>query len=188
VGSDRQAPAKDVLRYRYRGYPLLLARYSRRPEQLRKRRLGDRPTRHTATSPELHLGLGLAFADLDTGFDGLLSETEYALKRARDFPGISIREAQNFLFERTASLSLGRCRLGGQPALLYLLFLQLGLGPLGALLDLGFALGLLGSGLSVSLLGELFVRDDADHAALLDLLQAARLQNSVQRLFPRDVA
>ena len=54
--------------------------------------------------------------------------------------------------------------------------------------DLRFPLGVVGAGLRFALLGELLDRDDADHAALVYLLQALDLEDRVERLLPGHVA
>src|SRR5207249_7533875 len=109
--------------------------------ELREGRLGDRPTGDAAaTGPELDPCFPLTLADPYTGLDGLRSETEHALERIRHLPGIGVGQTQDLLFQRTARLSLGDRRLLAQFPLLHLLLFHLGLGDLGAHLDLGLEL------------------------------------------------
>ena len=87
-----------------------------------------------------------------------------------------------------AGLGLRRGELCLEPAVRHIGFLELGLGLLRPSVDLRFPLGVVGAGQRFALLGELLDRDDADHAALVYLLQALDLEDRVERLLPGHIA
>ena len=87
---------------------------------------------------------------------------------------------------RDLGLRGGELRL--ELAVRHLGFLELGLGFLRPSVDLRLPLGVVGAGQRFALLGELVGRDDADHTALVYLLQALDLEDRVERLLPGHVA
>jgi hypothetical protein len=178
-----------------------------RTKELRERRLGDGATRRrfddSAAGAELHLAFALFLADLAARLDGGGSgpQTEQARKRVGHFSRVRVGQTHRHLGQGAAGKHLGGHRVGRALAVLHLLLLERGLRRLRADFRLGLGLGLLGLdlrflflGASLSLpdelftlLGELLRGDDANDAVVVDALQAAGLEDHLQRERPRDV-